>query len=333
MKVLIVTNMYPNPVRAYSGRFIQDHVRSLERSGLEVEVSFTNPKLSRSQYVVALPSLRRALAKGFDVIHAQHTYSMFQLQAVTPLVRKRPPVVLTCHEGEAGIPSRYRDPKADPIKRLVYSARLKRRAARMADEVVAVSEQVRDHLQLGTCQVIPAAVDMDLFRPIDSISARHAIGVEDEGSIALFPADPHRFGKGFDLLQRALSELQNPVRLIVGGDIPPESMPLYMNAADVVVQTSRYEASPMVVKEAMACCKPIVTTDVGDVRWLLDNEPGHHIVRFDPSAIAGAISEALNFGGPTTGRTRLEKLGLTLEQTTHRYLEVYEHAFQNHAVI
>ena len=282
----MVTNMYPNPIRPYSGRFIEDHVRSLKELGVEVDVSFTNPKLSRSQYVTALPSLKKALAKGFDVLHVQHTYSMFQLQAVTPLVRQRPPAVLTCHEGELGIPVEYRDPDADPLKRLVYSTRLKRRAARMADEVVAVSQRVKDQLQLDTCPVIPSAVDTRQFRPLDKVSSRHQIGVAEDVPVALFPADPRRFGKGFDLLERAVSELADPIRLVVGGDIPPKRMPLFMNAADVVVQTSRYEGSPMVVKEAMACCKPIVATDVGDVRWVLGDEPGHYVVPQNASAIA-----------------------------------------------
>ena len=48
------------------------------------------------------------------------------------------------------------------------------------------------------------------------------------------------------------------LHLITGGNIKHEEMPLYMNAADVVVQLSLFEASPSVLKEALAVNVPIV---------------------------------------------------------------------------
>ena len=39
-----------------------------------------------------------------------------------------------------------------------------------------------------------------------------------------------------------------------------------MNACDVALLTSIHEGSPQFIKEALACNRPIVSTDVGDVR-------------------------------------------------------------------
>jgi glycosyltransferase involved in cell wall biosynthesis len=217
---------------------------------------------------------------------------------------------------------------------LIYSSKLKQRAVAAADEVVVVSDQIRKGLGLSSrCWVIPPATDMSLFQPMDRILARIELGIDDDSQVVFFPADAKRksYAKGFDLFEAALSKLDRPLEVISGGDISPERMPLHMNAADVVVQTSRFEGSPMVIKEAMSCCRPIVSTDVGDVRWLLGDAPGHQIASADPFSIAMAISQCLQFRGPTGGRARLEKLGLTLDQTARKYLEVYERAVRSHA--
>jgi glycosyltransferase involved in cell wall biosynthesis len=57
------------------------------------------------------------------------------------------------------------------------------------------------------------------------------------------------------------------------GAVPPGAVPLYLNAADVLALCSLEEGSPTVVKEALACGLPVVSTDVGDVRQVLARDP------------------------------------------------------------
>ena len=59
-----------------------------------------------------------------------------------------------------------------------------------------------------------------------------------------------------------------------------------MCAADVLVLTSLNEGSPNVIKEAMACNCPIVSTDVGDVAWVTGGVDGTYVSHsFDTSEI------------------------------------------------
>jgi len=65
-------------------------------------------------------------------------------------------------------------------------------------------------------------------------------------------------------------------------------MPALLDAADGFVLSSAWEGMPLVVAEAMAMEKPVVATDVGGVRELLD-ECGTLVPARDSQALAGAM--------------------------------------------
>ena len=77
--------------------------------------------------------------------------------------------------------------------------------------------------------------------------------------------------------------------------MPHKEIPVWYNAADVIILSSLWEGSPNVIKEAMACNRPIVTTDVGDIRWLLGNINGHYIASFTPEDFSKKIKQSINF--------------------------------------
>ena len=94
--------------------------------------------------------------------------------------------------------------------------------------------------------------------------------------------------------------------------------------ADLLLSTSRLEGTPNVIKEAMACNCPIVSTNVGDVSWLLGNLEGHYICKNDPIDLASKIEQAFEFGQRTEGRRRIIELKLDSESIAKRIEKVYE---------
>ena len=64
------------------------------------------------------------------------------------------------------------------------------------------------------------------------------------------------------------------------------------------------EGSSNVIKEAMACNCPIVTTDAGDAKWVIGNTAGCYVSTFEPEDVADKIKQALSFSqkqGTTLG--------------------------------
>ena len=100
-------------------------------------------------------------------------------------------------------------------------------------------------------------------------------------------------------------------------------MPVYLNAADVLLLTSKWEGSPNILKEAMACNCPIVSTDVGDVKWLLGDLEGHYLSSFDAVDFSKKIKQAFIFGKRTCGRKRIYELGLDSENIADRIITIY----------
>ena len=92
---------------------------------------------------------------------------------------------------------------------------------------------------------------------------------------------------------------------------------------ELVILTSLWEGSPNVIKEAMACNCPIVSTNVGDVRWVIGDTEGCYITSFDPEDVAEKIKLALEFGKRTNGRDRIIELGLDSETIAKRLIDIY----------
>jgi glycosyltransferase involved in cell wall biosynthesis len=157
---------------------------------------------------------------------------------------------------------------------------------------------------------------------MNQLKCKEELGWETSKKQILFAANPDRPEKNFQLALDAYNTLQEKnVALKVLDNVPNDLMPVYFNAADVVVLTSLWEGSPNVIKEAMVCNIPIVSTNVGDVKEVIGKTKGCYISTFEPEDVAEKIQKALDFGKRTTGREDIKHLESGV--IAKRIIEVY----------
>ncbi|MCC5918095.1 MAG: glycosyltransferase [Cryomorphaceae bacterium] len=175
--------------------------------------------------------------------------------------------------------------------------------------------------------VLPNGVNTAKFYPMNKIECQDKLNWDSTRTHILFAANPSRFEKNYPLAEKACSFLQSEFVLHTLTNIDNNEIPLYMNAADVVLLTSLWEGSPNVIKEAMACARPIVTTNVGDVSFLLNQVSESYICDFDENQIASGISKAIAFSkqnSKTNGDSEIERLELNSMQVAKKLRGIYK---------
>ena len=159
------------------------------------------------------------------------------------------------------------------------------------DLVAAVSEElaalVRDRRPDTEVAVLPTGVDLDRFQPLDRAQSRERLGLDAGAALALFPSDPERHEKRADLAREA-ADLAG-AQLLALGRVPPDEVPHWVNAVDVVLVPSEREGFGLAVLEALACDVPVVATPVGVHAEALDGIAGTLCAPFDPDVWSAAI--------------------------------------------
>jgi len=174
----------------------------------------------------------------------------------------------------------------------------------------------------GKIGVVPCGVDLELFYPMDQATARCRLGIDPDDTLALF-VGRYDSMKGLDRLIEAMRYLKHRRHLrliVVGGDglhtpegqrllgltrtfgveesiafigrIEQKELPVYYNAADVMVLASHYESFGLVSIEALACGTPVVATPVGVMDTLIkQGQNGQLVANGDAESLAKAIDK------------------------------------------
>jgi len=291
MRVLVLTNMYPHEADASFGAFVYEQVRALRALGVDIDVLFVNGRASRSNYLWGIWRLWRQMrAVRYDLIHAHYVFS-----GLIARTQHRLPIVQSFH-GAGEMEG--------------YQGRLCKWLVRRVDQAIVTSPAHKAQLGYAGAEIIPCGVDLALFAPQPRAEARAKLGWSPEAKTILWLGDP-RPEKRLDLVRASYDLLRQrspDVVLQVVSRVPHHTVPLYMNAADVLILCSDTEGSPVVIKEAMACNLPIVSTAVGDVPAVIGGVEGCYLAEQTAHDLADKLGLALALGRRTDGRQAVQHL-------------------------
>ncbi len=199
------------------------------------------------------------------------------------------------------------------------AARQIRQAGQAAGGMLAASEALK---RVMAGHGLPAerirahypGVDRTLFHPCDRAAEKAKLGVAGPLLVtvgALIPGKGQReailaaeripaatlllAGEGPDraALEALIREKGLEARVKLLGSRPPAEVAGLLAAADAMVLPTRAEGLANVWVEALACGTPVVTSDVGGAREVIDRPEAGALVPPDPEAIAAAVRNIL----------------------------------------
>jgi len=272
--------------------FVKEQGNSLKDIGLDIDYFLIKGK-GASGYVKNYFTLIKLLKNNaYDIIHAH-----YGLSGLLATFQSYVPLVITFHGSDVN------------LNRINFC--LSFLASRLSDENIFVHESLSKKLSLFSDQtnIIPCGVNLNLFKPIDKLAARDKLGLDYNYNFVLFSSSFNNKIKNATLAKTALSNIENTILIEMKG-YSREEVHLLMNAVDILIVTSFSETGPLVVKEALACNCPIISTDVGDVKKLVKGTKNCHIVEYDAKQIEQKIRDILSSHQKSNGRAAVEHLGL-----------------------
>jgi glycosyltransferase involved in cell wall biosynthesis len=289
VRALVVSNMLPDAAHPERGRFVRDQVTAL--SGLadvELELYEFPPgaralaraaRELRRRYGAPSTFSRRAARAPLDVVHAHFGLTAWPALCVSAKVR-----ALTVH----GTDLRH------PRTRLLTAAVLRSQRLLAAASASLVQELPR--AARARAQVLPCGVDIERFRVIERRRARIELGRDPAVPYVLFPADPARAEKRYELA-RPLAQAAG-VELVALGGVDPEVVPLWVNGANAVLVPSEREGFGLGVLEALACDVPVLATPVGVHPQALEGVAGALCAPFEPALWRAALEAHVHSSDP-----------------------------------
>jgi glycosyltransferase involved in cell wall biosynthesis len=204
---------------------------------------------------------------------------------------------------------------------------MSRLATIRAGRVICVSEQLKDRLVFSRRRtvVIPTGVDTTIFRPMPWAAARAQLGWSEDDHVVLFNEGAAPRTKGSALAAAAVAEAEHKIGKIryevMRGGYSAEQVCVRMNAADCLIMASKWEGSPTVVEEAIACNLPVISTEVGDVRERLREVVPSAIVPPDPYVFGTKIAEVLQQRKRSNGQDLVGNI--SQDAIAEKLIEIY----------
>ena len=307
--VLVVTGRIPPGETSMEHVAVEFDVPYLHLQALQREVSAVSD-------IAAARALRRLIRQRRpDVLHTHTSKAGATGRAAAALAgRARPAVVHTYH---GHVLSGYFPPSRERTYRVAERA-----LAHVTDRLIAVSDEVRDDLvrfriaPREKFAVVPYGFDLDVRVRTDAATRarkREEVGVTDETFVIGWAGRLTEIKRPLDLV-RTVAALDGSVLVLAGdGELRSDvealarklgvddrvrllgyvdDMGSWYAAFDALLLTSANEGAPVVAIEAQSAGVPVVATDAGGTRTVVDDDETGFLVQVgDVAALADRLRQ------------------------------------------
>jgi teichuronic acid biosynthesis glycosyltransferase TuaC len=296
----------------------------------------------------ALGAVRRLQAegRGFDLIDAHYYYPDGVAAALLGRWLGKP-VVVTARGSDVNMISRF----ALPRRQLQWAAR--QAGASVGVSAALVERMLALGFDAGRLHVMRNGVDLRRFDALPPAAMRQKLGLAG-GPLLLSVGNLHEH-KGHGLVIEALARLRAEPQwaetrlLVVGagpdeqqfkaraqalgvadvvrwvGQVPNAELKQWYSAADALVLASSREGWPNVLLEAMACGTPVVASDVGGVKEIVQApQAGRVVGQRTPEAFAAALAGLLA-NPPSRASVRDYAARFGWDSTSQDQLRLFRH--------
>ena len=305
MRVLIVAS---GNTKAASP-FIIEQVESLKKIDIHIEYFLIKGK-GWTGYLKSLSKLKKKIKnKKFNLIHAH-----YGLSGLLATLQRKIPVIITFHGSDININKNY---KWSFI------------ASRLSSKNIFVHKDQPKKLKvmLNEKDIIPCGINLKIFQPKDKVALRKKLDWDQKKVYILFSSSFDKPVKNVNLAYKSTQNIKNS-ELIELKNYTKIELSNLMNAADLLLVTSFSETGPLIVKEAIACNCPVVSTDVGDVKEIIVKRKNSFVTSYNPKEIEAVIKKVIKLKKPVP-KDELTLQEYDLNYAAQRIKVVYQECLKN----
>ena len=308
--ILHITNNYPTLKHPIFGVFVKEQIKSLDNIKLNNEIFFINGiEKGKLEYVFSFFKLFIKLCfSRYDIIHCHHAFSALVF-------------IITFRFINSNCIVSYQNPPEKEGGYLLFKI-----LHHCFDKIIfkcsvknIVSEKVI---------VLPNGVNTSFFNEIDIIESKKKLNLDLNKKYVLFmdSNSKKRTQKRFDRFSEVITKLKkidSNIEPLIATSVIRDLIPYYMNASSLHLISSDFEGSPNSVKECLSCNTPVVTTPVGDVRFLLDNVSSCYVSdNFEVDDLVSLCIKSIN-SDYCNGRKKIFNSKLTIDDIALKLSDLY----------
>lgn len=243
-------------------------------------------------------TIKVAKSKKCSIVHAHWIVPIGVIGFFVSIILRKP-LAVTVHGSDLNV---Y-------IKKSRLAFRLAKLIFQKSSLIIAASSNLKKKIgqkfliERKKIKVIPVGIDLELFSPQPKSKARKALKLPQKPRIILFSGSLAEV-KGFEILLKALPKVVKSIpqviclvlgqtepeklktlkrklkeeklenKVIFTGPVPPKKMPLWLNAADLVVIPSLNEGLGLIAIEALSCHTPVIASATGELPQIVKKTNG-----------------------------------------------------------